>query len=121
MRLKLDVCSFSSSKQKITSNSNLLFSSSFSSAELLARLDISGGVPTRPDERLKSESPELHAACDVDGTRRYRATSLLDGDKTESEDLDSVSGSAFAFSHLNAALTFVHFDTFGKSELVKIF
>lgn len=37
---------------------NLLFSSSFSSAELAA-LEISGGVPTRPDDVLNSESPEL--------------------------------------------------------------
>lgn len=53
---------------------------------------------------------------------RYLANSLLFGDKTESELLDSAIGSAFVFSHLNAALTLVHFDTFerirfGKAKL----
>lgn len=49
---------------------NLLFSSSFSSAELAA-LDISGGVPSRQDDvALKIESPELQP-CGIVGTRKY--------------------------------------------------
>lgn len=48
---------------------NLLFSSSFSSAELAA-LEISGGVPIRPDDVLNSESPELQP-WGIAGTRRY--------------------------------------------------
>lgn len=49
---------------------NLLFSSSFSSAELAA-LDISGGVPCLgPEDMLKIDSPELHP-CGIVGTRKY--------------------------------------------------
>jgi hypothetical protein len=48
---------------------NSLFSSSFSSAELAA-LEISGGVPKRPDDVLKSESPELQP-WGIGGTRKY--------------------------------------------------
>lgn len=42
---------------------------------------------------------------------KYLANSLLFGDKTESELFDSFNGSALIFSHLKAALTFVHFET----------
>lgn len=49
---------------------NLLLSSSFSSAELAA-LDISGGVPIRPDDVLNRESPDDVQPCGVAGTRKY--------------------------------------------------
>lgn len=45
-------------------------------------------------------------------TVKYLATSLLFGDKTESELLLSINGRAFVFSHLKAALTFVHLETY---------
>lgn len=48
---------------------NLLFSSSFSSAELAALEPGGVPVPRRPDE-LNKESPELHP-CGVTGTRKY--------------------------------------------------
>jgi len=53
----------------------------------------------------------------------HLATSLLMGDRIESELFDSLSGNAFVVlttSHLKAALTFVHLDTFGLKSLIAL-
>lgn len=70
---------------------NLLFSSSFSSAELAA-LDISGGVPRRhDDEALNRESPELQP-CGIVGTRKYlkQNTAIKIPNKHENLSVDEI-------------------------------
>lgn len=62
MEKKIEIFEVNKQKEKTyiqIAAPNLLFSSSFSSAELAA-LEISGGVPCRgPEDILKIDSPEL--------------------------------------------------------------
>lgn len=75
---------------------------------------------SRDDEEI-TESPEL-IPQGVAGTLRYRATSVLTGASTCLPVFSIVgeAGRALAFSHLNAAFTFVHFETFGLKSTMAL-